>query len=165
MEPFKNLRSHLGKGMARAWDSLTDGWRELLSRSSGALTHFAVQPKNEEPRESDQDFPSWGLLAAETWETAQSVIIRVEIPGMRKEDFNISVHGNILRIRGEKRSEGEHQGRMYQLMEQAYGRFERTISLPHSIDEKRVEISYQDGVITTILPKTEATPPRQLTVP
>jgi HSP20 family protein len=49
-------------------------------------------------------------------------------------------------------------------MERAYGRFERTFSLPQNIDGKRAEVSYQDGVVTVIVPKTEPSPPTQLTV-
>jgi HSP20 family protein len=93
------------------------------------------------------------------------VIIRVEIPGVRKDAFDISVRGTVLRIRGEKCSEGEHHGREYQLMERAYGRFERNISLPHGVDSEHAEVSYTDGVITVILPKTESIPPRHLTLP
>ena len=84
---------------------------------------------------------------------------------MRKEDLDISIHGNLLRIRGEKRSYSEHQDRLYRLTERAYGRFERSIAVPHGIDEKQAEVSYQDGVITVIMPKTETIPPRQLTIP
>ena len=164
MDPLKNLRMRLEKGVVRAFENLTDGWRELLSRSSGALTHFHPSAKSEEAAEASQDFPRWSLLAAETWETAQSVIIRMEMPGMRKEDIDISIRGNLLRIRGEKRSEGEHQSRLYRLTERAYGRFERTIPVPHSIEEEQVEVTYRDGVITVVLPKTEAIPPRQLTI-
>ena len=58
--------------------SLTEGWRELLGRSSGALTHFDTEGARKD--QALQEFPSWSLLAAETWETAQSVVIRVEIP-------------------------------------------------------------------------------------
>ncbi len=165
MDPFKHLRSQLERGIVRAWESLTEGWRELLSRSSGALTHFTASAKSKDEQESGQDFPHWGLLAGETWETAQSVIIRVEVPGMNKNDLDISVQKNFLCIRGEKRSEGEHRDRLYHLMERAYGRFERTIPLPHDIDRERAEVSYQDGVITVILPQTDAIPPRRLNVP
>ena len=146
----------------QAWESLTEGWRELLSRSSGALTRFDTPTKSR--KGPQEDFPRWALLAAETWETAQSVIIRVELPGMKKEDLDISIHGNQLVIRAVKRSGGDHEGRLYHLMERAYGRFERTIHLPQDIDGKRAEVSYQDGVLTVILPKTEPIPPRQLTV-
>ena len=165
MDPLKHLRSQLQQGVVRAWESLTEGWREVLSRSSGALTHFTALAKSKGEPESQQDFPHWALLAGETWETAQSVIIRVEVPGMNKNDLDISVQKNFLSIRGEKRSEGEHSGRLYHLMERAYGRFERTIPQPHDIDRERVEVSYQNGVITVILPKTDAIPPRHLTVP
>jgi len=164
MDPLKDLRSQLEQTIGRAWEALTEGWRELLSRSGGALTHFDPRTKTgEEPRPS-QNFPQWSLLAAETWETTQSVIIRLEVPGMRKEDLDIRIHGNLLVVRGVKRSETEHEDRRYNLMERAYGSFERTIPLTHEIDRERVEVSYQDGVITVILQKTEPTPPRQLTV-
>jgi len=61
MEPFKNL-------IERAWESLTEGWRELLTRGSGALTHFGTEGTRKD--ESPQEFPYWSLPAAETWETA-----------------------------------------------------------------------------------------------
>ena len=155
MEPLREL-------IERAWESLTEGWRELLTRSSGALTHFGAEGARKD--ESPQDFPHWSLLPAETWETAQSVVIRVEIPGMNQEDLAIDVHGNALRIRGEKRSGAEQQVRSYHLMERAYGHFKRSIPLPYSVDADRAEASYRDGVLTVILPKTEPLPPRRLTV-
>lgn len=164
MDPLKQLRSGLERGIARAWETLTEGWRELLSRNSDALTHFARSHKRGPGSESSQEFPRWSLLAAEVWETAQSVIVRVELPGMKREDLKVSLQGNMLRIRGDKRSEGDHQERFYHLMERAYGRFERSIALPHNIDAARAEVSYSDGVVTVIVPKTEALPPRDLPV-
>jgi len=164
MDPLKHLRSELERNIVRAWGRLTEGWRELLSRSSAALTHFTSAAKDTNEEDASQNLPSWGLLSAEVWETAKSVIVRIEIPGMDKEDFDVSIRGSALRIRGEKRSRGEQQGRLYHLIERAYGRFERTMTLPHSVDGAKAEVSYQDGVLAVILPKTEELPPRQLTV-
>lgn len=164
MEPLKDLRSRLEEKIGRAWELLTEGWRELLSRGGDALTHFDTSPKATERSPARQDFPHWSLLAGETWETAQSVIIRIEVPGMRKEDFDISIRANVLVVRGVKHSEGEHEGRRYSLMERAYGTFERTIPVPHEVDRDKAEVSYRDGVLTVILPKTEPSPPRQLSV-
>lgn len=164
MDPLKSLRSRLERGVVHARESLAEGWRELRSRSHEALTHFHASATDEGRAQDEQDFPSWSLLAAETWETSKAVIIRVELPGMNKADIDISVRGNLLYIRGEKRSGGEHQGRLYRLTERAYGRFERTIPIPHGVDDEQAEVSYQDGVIAVILPKTEAVPPRQLTI-
>jgi HSP20 family protein len=155
MEPLKSL-------IERAWESLTEGWRELLTRSSGALTYFRTA--GEGKKKSPHEFAHWSLLAAETWETAKSVVIRVEIPGMEEADLDIDVEGNVLRIRGEKRSGASQQDRRYHLMERAYGHFERSIPLPHGIDAEKAEVSYRDGVVTAILPKTDTLPPRRLTI-
>ena len=164
MDPLKDLRSQLEQVFGRARQMLTEGWRELLTRSGGALTQFDTRAKpGEEPR-SAHDFPRWSLLAAETWETAKAVIIRVEMPGMRKEDLDVRLHGNLLVVRGVKRSESGQEERRYNLMERAYGSFTRTIPVTHAIDRDRVEVSYQDGVMTVILPKSEPTPPRQVSV-
>ena len=155
MEPLRDL-------IERAWESLTEGWRELLARSSGALTHFGTEGARK--KESQQEFPHWSLLAAETWETAKSVVIRVEVPGMNEDDLTIDIHGNVLRIRGQKRAGDTQQDRRYHLMERAYGRFERSIPLPHGVDAEKAEVSYRDGVLTVILRKTDTLPPRRLTI-
>jgi len=156
MEPLKTL-------IERAWEGLTEGWRELLTRGSGSLTHFGNREglKIEVPTK----FPQWSLLAAETWETALSVVIRIEIPGVNTDDLDVDIHENVLRIRGEKRSGSANEGRHYHLMERAFGYFKRSIPLPHGVDTERAEVSYRDGVLTVILPKTDSAPPRRLTIP
>jgi HSP20 family protein len=153
MDPFKHI--------VRAWEGLTEGWRELLSRNSAALTHF-IHAGKEGNKKDALDFPRWSLIAAETWETAASVIVRVEVPGMNKEDLEITVHGSTLRIRGEKRLGEDHRNGTYHLMERAYGRFERAIPLPQNIEAARAETSYKAGILTVIFPKTEHIPPKQL---
>jgi HSP20 family protein len=150
------------KRVARAWEELTEGWRQLLSQNSNALTHFVAGARKNEGQHSAPDFPQWGLLAAETWETAGAFIVRIEVPGMENGDFDVSIHGSTLRIGGEKRAEGNLHERKYHLMERAYGRFERTVSLPQNIDGAQAEVSYKDGILTVILAKTEPIPPRQL---
>lgn len=140
------------------------GWRELLARNSGALTHYTTTRTARSGEDSSQEFPAWGLLAAEVWETAQSVIVRAEVPGMKKEDLKVSLQGNTLHIRGDKHSEGDHRDRLYHLMERAFGRFERRIQLPHNVDAERAEIHYDDGVMTVIAPKGEVLPPRDLPI-
>jgi HSP20 family protein len=164
VDPIRKLRSELERGVSRAWEGLTEGWRELLTRSSGALTQFVVGTKRGRGPGSSKNHPTWALLAGECWETARSVIVRIELPGMSKEDIDISVDRGCLQIRGYKRSSGDEEPRHYHLMERAFGRFERLIPLPPNIDAGHAEVSYQDGVITVILPKTEVTPPTQLSI-
>jgi HSP20 family protein len=160
---MRNLRSELERSISRAWEGLAEGWREVLSR--GALTHFGRTVKRHNDAGAQDAFPQWALLAAESWETAQSIIVRIEIPGMSKKDMQISIDRGALRIRGERRAAADHSTRRYTLMERAFGRFERTLPLPTDIDASKAEVSYQDGVITVIVPKTKAIPPTRLSVP
>ncbi len=71
---------------------------------------------------------------------------------------------NVLRIGGEKRAGAAQEGRRYHLMERAYGHFERSIPLPHLVDPDKAEVSYRDGVLTVVLPRTDTLPPRRLTI-
>lgn len=164
MDPMRKLRTELERSLARAWEGLSEGWRELLTRGSGALTHFVGAANQQEGGNASTNFPQWALLAAESWETAQSAIVRIELPGMDKDDIDIAIYPGSLRLRGNKRVGAERQGKLYHLTERAFGSFERTVSLPHNIDAARAEVSYQDGVVTVIVPKTEATPPTHLSI-
>jgi HSP20 family protein len=160
MDVLGKLRLQFHERVDKARQTLTVGWRELLRRSDGALTHFDVSAKSRQDADAEEHFPRWSLLAAETWETAQSVIVRVEMPGMKKEDIRVSLQENLLHIRGEKHSGGDHSGRRYGLTERAYGRFERTLCLSQRVDRTQMEVSYKDGVLTVILPKTASIPPQ-----
>ena len=159
MGPAQYLRSKLKRRVDGAREALAEGWRELLSRSNSALTQFAA-PAKQDGGLGSQEHLQWSLLAAETWETALTVIIRIEIPGVTKEEVRVEIIDNALRIRGARHSGEEQGGRLYHLMERAYGSFERTVPLPDGIDAKRFEVSYQDGVITVIVQKTQSVPPR-----
>jgi len=164
MPDLKKWRNRLQGTIGQAWEALTDGWRELLSRSAGALTHFDASQKATGRRAPPQDFPQWSLLAAETWETAQLVFVRIEVPGVSREDLDVSITTHAVVVRGVKRSDGEHKERLYNLMERAYGRFERSVPITHEVNRDRAEVSYKDGVVTVIVPKIESTPPRRLTI-
>jgi HSP20 family protein len=111
MDPIRKLRSELERGISRAWEGLTEGWREVLARSGGALTQFVRAAKQSKDDEANTGFPKWGLLAGECWETAKSVIVRIELPGMQKEDIEVSIYRGRLHIRGEKRSAAERDVR------------------------------------------------------
>lgn len=156
MDPIKSL-------IERARDGLAEGWRELLTRGSGALTHFGTEGEAARKVRASQQFPQWSLLAAEIWETALSVVIRVELPGTKPDDVTIDIHENVLRIRGEKHSDTPQHGRKYHLLERAFGHFNRSIPLPQGVDTENPEVSYRDGVLTVILHKTDTLPPRSPT--
>ena len=165
LESLKEAGKNIGRELGRTWENLSEGWRELLSRSGNALTHFA-RSKNDELAIKDEvaSFPRWSLLAGEVEETGKEFMVRLELPGMSKEDCQISIEGNMLYISGEKRYERESRDSTYHLMERAYGNFQRAIPLPGNVDTDRAEAHYKNGVLTVRLPKVGGEKARSITV-
>lgn len=154
MNSLKQTGINIGREITRAWESLSEGWHELLSRSSDALTHFTRHKDNEQPTDNAlATFPRWSLLAGEMEETGKDVVVRVELPGMDKDDCIISIEGNVLHLRGEKRFERETSDSTYHVMERAYGAFQRSIPLPRNVNIEQAEASFKNGVLTVRLPK------------
>lgn len=151
LETLKKAGKEVGRELNRAWESLSEGWREVLSRGNSALTHFS-RGKDEEA--DALAFPRWGLLAGEVVESDSDVQVRLELPGMEKSDCDIAIEGNALIIRGEKKMERERQGETYHVMERAYGSFLRSIPLPASVDVETASATYKNGVLTVSLKKT-----------
>ncbi|MDD5331013.1 MAG: Hsp20/alpha crystallin family protein [Sulfuricella sp.] len=165
LESLKQAGKNIGREINRAWENLSEGWRELLSRSGGALTHFA-RSASEEHTENRAlaEFPRWSLLAGEVEETAKEIMVRVELPGMEKEDCRITIEGNTLYLSGEKRFQRESFDSTYHVMERAYGAFQRGIPLPHNVDMDQAEASYKNGVLTVRLPKLAGEKARSIAV-
>ena len=154
LDSLKQAGRNVGREIGRTWENLSEGWRELLNRSGDALTRF-VHSKDEGQIEiaTRGAFPRWGLLAGEVEETRREVVVRVELPGMEKEDCHVTIEGNTLFLSGEKRSESETGDSTYHIMERAYGSFQRTIPLPGNVDSDKAVASYKNGVLTVRLPK------------
>lgn len=155
LDTLKQTSRNISNEINRAWESLAEGWRELFTRSRDALTHYAGG-KNEELAQTGSlaDFPRWSLLAGEVEETARDILVRVELPGMEKEDFHITVEGNVLYLSGEKHFSRESHDSTYHVMERAYGSFQRAIPLPRNVDADKAEASYRNGVLNLRIPKT-----------
>ena len=161
LDTLKQAGKNIGREINRAWENLSEGWRELLTRSSEALTHFKRDHGADELVETSSGsapatFPRWSLLAGEVEETGKDVVVRVELPGMDKDDCSITIEGNTLYIAGEKRFESETIDSTYHIMERAYGAFQRAIPLPRNVDIDNAVASYKNGVLTIRLPKVGA---------
>jgi HSP20 family protein len=97
-------------------------------------------------------------------EDKDSLVATVEIPGLTKENLDISVHEGVLSVSGERlRPSGGESGETHR-RERVYGRFHRSISLPKPVKVEAVKASYRDGILTVTLPKTEEAKPRQIEV-
>lgn len=102
--------------------------------------------------------------ALDLYEEKDSLIVRAELPGMRKEDIDISLHENVISVSGERRNEKKYEGSQTSREERFFGRFTRSFKLPKQVDASRVKAAYKDGILTVTLPKTEEAKPRQIEI-
>lgn len=97
-------------------------------------------------------------------EDDQNIEIAAELPGMSKDDVEITVDRGVLTLRGQKEHEEKTEDRDYRRVERSYGRFERSVRLPNYADEQSAEATFQDGVLTVTVPKKETAQARRLEV-
>jgi HSP20 family protein len=91
-------------------------------------------------------------------------LVRADLPGIRREDLDLTVTGNLLTLKGERKGETESKGKNYAYSERFYGAFSRTLELPTEVDANQVKATYRDGVLELVLPKTENEKPKQIKV-
>jgi HSP20 family protein len=90
--------------------------------------------------------------------------IKVELPGVKKEDVKITMKNNTLTVRGEKKLEQEKNGEKYHRIERSYGMFQRSFTLPTSVLSDKIEAEYDNGVLSISIPKAEEAKPRDIEV-
>ena len=97
-------------------------------------------------------------------ETAEAVVVKAEVPGMDAKEINISVTGDVLTIKGEKKSEREEKEENYHLVERSYGSFSRAMTLPAAVNLDKIEARYDKGVLTVTCPKKEEVKPKSIEI-
>ncbi len=102
--------------------------------------------------------------AVDVEETADQVTIKVEIPGITPKDIDISLSGDVLTLKGEKKAEREEKGKNYHLVERSYGSFSRSLRLPAAVDADKIEATYKDGILIIACPKKEKVKPKVIEV-
>ena len=102
--------------------------------------------------------------ALDVFEDKDNIIVRAELPGMKKEDIELSLHEDRLSISGERRSEETHKDEEVYRAERFFGRFQRTVTLPTPVAADKVKAQYQDGILTVTLPKKEEAKPKHIDV-
>ena len=102
--------------------------------------------------------------AVEVYEKADKFIVRAELPGMKKEEIDVSVVGDTLTITGERKAESEVKDEDYYRCELCYGKFSRSVGLPAAVNAAKVDASYENGILEITLPKVEAAKPKRVAV-
>ena len=105
------------------------------------------------------DGEEWGTEmiapAIDLSETEKEVDVRMDVPGMKGEDIDIQINGNLLTIRGERKEEKEEKGRTFHRIERTEGSFSRTLTLPCEVREDNISAKYEEGVLKICMPKAE----------
>ena len=137
--PFREI-SRLRREMDRLWDDYFGAGRRGLQ----PLTEFAP--------------------AVDIKETDTEIVVKAEVPGMDAKDINISVTGEVLTIKGEKKAELEEKEENYHLIERSHGSFSRSLVLPAAVDMDKIEAKYDKGVLTVSCPKREEVKPKAIEI-
>jgi HSP20 family protein len=166
------LAEQLKQGADQAWVALAEGWRELSARASGALTRFRPAPVSgvtspHKAAASDQGplpFGGWAFMASDVFDDDDKVVVRIEAPGLRREDFNIELQGDTLTVWGEKRFDREVSRGRYSVVQCAYGSFRRDVTLPVPVKADKTKATYRDGVLRIELAKSDEARARRIAV-
>lgn len=101
---------------------------------------------------------------ADLMETDTDYRIRLDLPGMNKDQISINLQHNTLTVRGERKSERTRDDEEFVRVERAFGTFHRTFTLPDAVDAENIEATYDSGVLTILVPKTEKSTRRQIEI-
>ncbi len=137
-EPFRELME-----MRRDWDRVFDDnfFRPLWSSENGQRTPLV-----------------------DVYQTADEVHVKAAMPGVKAEDVDIQVNGDMLTIRAEMKHEEEHKDASYMVRERRYHSYARSLSLPVPVKADKAEAEVKDGILHVTLPKAEEAKPKVITV-
>jgi len=102
--------------------------------------------------------------AVDITEGDNEFIVKVELPGVKKDDVKITLESNILTIKGEKKQDGEEKKQDYHRVERSYGAFQRSFNLPTAVKAEKIDAVYNDGILSISIPKAEEAKPKQIEV-
>jgi HSP20 family protein len=141
VEPFRNLMG-IQDEMNRLFDTMLSRWasddKEIFGRGWAPMIDV----------EEDED----------------KVTVTAELPGLADKDIDISILGDTLTIKGEKKKEEEKKEKNYHRVERAYGAFQRSVALPTTVESDKAKASFKDGVLSVEMPKKEEAKPKQIKV-
>ncbi len=106
----------------------------------------------------------WSAPAVNMYQTDDEVVVKATLPGFKADEVQINVTGDLLTIRGERKSEEEQKDKSWHIREHRWGSFERSITLPTEVIPDRADAAFENGILTIKLPKAEEVKPKTITV-
>jgi len=134
-----------------------------LSLLRDEIDRLFDSPLNALTSNSQQFLNGW-LPTIDVYEDRDHLVLKAELPGMKKEDINIQLQGDVLTLSGERKEEEVFDKAETYRAERFLGKFQRSLTLPVSVDASKVQASYKDGILAVTLPKAEEAKPKQIEV-
>ena len=115
-------------------------------------------------REVNRMYDTAFAPALDVVEEKDNFLVKIDLPGLRKDDVSVTIQDNFLTIKGERKYDAEKKETNFYHRERVHGTFARTIELPNTVDAGKVLATFRDGVLHVTLPKTEAAKPKEIQV-
>jgi HSP20 family protein len=142
----------------RRMTNLRDEVDNLFNLAFGRLAD-----SNVENRRESQLLEGW-FPAVDVYEDKDALLVKAELPGLKKEDIEISLQEGFLILSGERKQEEKQEGAELYRSERWVGRFQRSINLPCKVEAEKIKATYNEGVLAVTLPKAEEAKPKQIQV-
>lgn len=108
--------------------------------------------------------PAQGNLLIDMYQTDDDVVVKASLPGVNPDEVDITVTGDTLTIKGEHKEESQTKEENYYYKERRFGSFSRTVSLPVQVESGKANATFEDGILTLTMPKSEETKPKQIKI-
>jgi len=106
----------------------------------------------------------WSVPAVDMYQTDDEVVVKASLPGIKADEVQINVTGDVLTIKGETKQKDDVNEKAYHIREQRWGMFERSIALPTSVKADKARADFENGLVTITLPKAEEVKPKSITI-
>ena len=106
----------------------------------------------------------WSVPAVDMYQTDNEVVVKAALPGMKADDVQLNVTGEVLTIKGEIKQKDELKEKAYHLREQRWGSFERSVILPTEVVADKAKADFENGILTITLPKAEEAKPKSISI-
>ena len=108
--------------------------------------------------------PAWSVPAVDMYQTDDEIVVKAALPGIKADEVQINVTGEVLTLKGETRQENETKEKSYHIREQRWGTFERSLVLPAEVVADKAKADFENGILTITLPKAEDVKPKSISI-
>jgi len=138
-------------------------WRETVTTHDFFNRFFDDSYTRAGLNNGEIEMTNWHPMV-DIYDKDEKIVINAELPGLEKKDISIDVKDRVLTLKGERAYDNETKDEKYYRRERAYGKFERSFTLPDGLDAEKIKADYKDGLLSVEIPKPEKEEPKQITI-